>query len=113
MEVRLGEPFKNALLGRTEVEFKINFSGASPKRDEIIKALSKKLNIKPELIVLRNTNSVYGSHLIKGKVHAYEDANKLREIEPKFIVKRYIRGEISGEEEKKGTKEGEEAKKEA
>ncbi len=107
MNIKLDAPFENKLLGRREIRFIVEYDGPTPKRTELITELAKEAHAKPELVVLRDVKNVYGKRVIHGYIHVYDDATKMKEIEPEYILKRYsLGGESSGEEEKEGKKEG-------
>ncbi len=93
MEVNIINEFENPLLERKEIEAILSFQGPTPKTEEVIDALSKKLKVKETHIEVEKILQLFGK--TEAKVYAY-------------VYKKPIREEKKGKDEKEN--EGEEDK---
>ena len=91
----------NKLTKRKEVKFELSYDSASPKRTEVIKALSEKYGTK--YVVVRKMRNVFGMRKSVGTAHIYEDEESLKKFEPKPIIKRWV---IEEEKTAAGNEEG-------
>jgi len=88
MKVDKFEEKKNELLGRKEVLGYLVFDGATPKREDVKKAMCEKVGANPDMSILRELNTEYGLKRISAILHVYEDAEKMKEMENKYLLKR-------------------------
>ncbi|MBW6451482.1 MAG: 30S ribosomal protein S24e [DPANN group archaeon] len=72
MELDIIKTVKNPLLERTEIEFKIVQSGATPREDVVLKELVSKLKVKAEQIVIDTIHQVYGKMESTGTASVYD-----------------------------------------
>lgn len=79
---------ENALLGRTEIEAKLSFEGATPKRAETIKALASAMKTKPQLVVVRSIETHYGGLSADVSACIYSDEKKLELYEREYMRNR-------------------------
>ncbi len=98
METEKIEKKKNELLGRLEITSILNYSGATPRREEIKKTLCSKLAANPELAVLVKTETSYGKQVLKTLLHVYESAEQMKKIEPNYLL---VREKLVAKQEKK------------
>ena len=88
MDLKLKSVKENKVFDRKEVVAEVKFSGSTPKRYEVLEALSKSLEVEPELIVIRNINNVYGGSRAIVYARVYFDKNTLKNIELGHYLKR-------------------------
>ena len=88
MDLKLKSVKENKVFDRKEVVAEIRFSGSTPKRFEVLEALSKSLEVDPELIVIRNINTVYGGSRAIVDARVYFDKKTLDNIELGYFLKR-------------------------
>jgi ribosomal protein S24E len=116
MEMEILRERENPLLERKEVEFRISHPNApTPKRAEVLDLLSKKLGVKPELVVIRRISTLHGRSYSSGLAHVYQRAERLLSVEPKHLLERgkpKEKTEKKPEEKKVEEKKSEEKKEE-
>jgi len=102
MELQIQKKEERPLLKRTDVVARIAFQGATPSKKEAIKALTKALNAKQELVIVREIKTAFGDQtaLIFGSV--YQDKETLEKLEIEALRKKHA-------DEKKEDKTGGEA----
>jgi len=89
MEVEILEEKENPLLERKEVQFRISHpNAATPRRAEVLELLSKKLGVKPELVVIRRISTLHGRSYSSGLAHIYQRMERLLSVEPKHLLER-------------------------
>jgi ribosomal protein S24E len=87
MDIEILSTQENKSIGRKEIKLLANYAGSTPSRDSIKEELCRKLNLNPELVVIRKIDQVYGMHSSKAVAHMYTD-KALMSIEPKYLSKR-------------------------
>lgn len=88
MEIEIKSTNDNKLLGRKEIEAKVSFDGPTPKRNEVLEAVSKKVGMNPDFAVLRQIVNEYGIQRVAVVVHAYENKERMEKIEPEHLRSR-------------------------
>jgi small subunit ribosomal protein S24e len=89
MEIEVVQDKENPLLERREVEFRISHPNApTPRRVEVLDALSKKLGVDPNLVVIRRISTLHGRAYSSGLAHVYRKLETLLSIEPKYLLER-------------------------
>ncbi len=88
MDLKLKSVKENKVFDRKEIIAEIRFSGSTPKRYEVLEALSKSLEVEPELIVIRNINNVYGGSRAIVFARVYFDKKTLEDVELGHFLKR-------------------------
>ena len=88
MKLNIKEETESKLLNRKRVTAMTSFSGQVPSRKEILEALTTKLSVKPEQVVIKHVYSQPGTQDAKIIAHVYdtpEMRNKLEKVlrEPK------------------------------
>lgn len=94
------------LLNRRNVDFELEFSGATPKKEDILKSISTALKTKEELIAIKSMHKRYGMNKVGITAHVYdkvEDLKLLERINKK--VKKESQAPVKKQEEKKNAKE--------
>ena len=110
MNVNVISKTDNAVLERKEIEAEVSFDGATPSRNDIRKAISSKVGINPDLMVLREISSSFGKQSVKVIAHAYSKKEQMLKTEPEYMIKRYAPAEQTKAEEPKEEKPKAEAK---
>jgi small subunit ribosomal protein S24e len=98
MEFVFNKEGENKLLNRTELEFVINYEGATPSRKEILGKLCALRNVSRENCVIDSLTSEFGKQEIIAKARIYADAEVLKSTELDYLVKRNS-AEVKAEEE--------------
>jgi small subunit ribosomal protein S24e len=89
MEIEIVQDRENPLLERREIEFRVSHPNApTPRRVEVLDALSKKLGVDPNLIVIRRISTLHGRTYSSGLAHVYRRLETLLSIEPKYLLER-------------------------
>ncbi|HDI12638.1 MAG TPA: hypothetical protein ENF64_00815, partial [Hadesarchaea archaeon] len=116
MKVEILEKMENPLLGRTELKFKVDHTGApTPRRLDVRSQLSAILGVGEDLVVIEKITSSHGRQVASGIARVYGSKERLEKIEPKYLLRRVPskgeQTEKSSEEQKteklEPTKEGE------
>ena len=102
MEITIKEQKENKLIGRTEINFEVDYTGASPKKLELRNDLAKQLNAKPELVTIKRVRNVFGLRKGVGLACLYKDETQLKKYESKYIMRRM--NLIAPEEKKEAPK---------
>ena len=104
MKLEIIQDEKNPLLSRREVRFRVAHEGeATPKKAEVAKLLSAKLNLKPETMLIKHYTTRYGHNVSEGWCLAYESREAMEKAEPMKILNPKKRiGQV--EESKEGEK---------
>lgn len=89
MNVNIISSIENNLLQRKEIKAEITFKGATPNRTDLRQALCGKVGANPDLVVLREIDTTYGKQSVTVLAHSYSSKEKLDEIEPVYVRKRY------------------------
>ena len=69
------------LLNRKNMDFEIEFTGATPKKDDVLKSISAALGKNEELISIKRIHQKYGVNKAGIKVHVYEKVEDLKSLE--------------------------------
>jgi len=89
MKVELVKKSDNPLFNRTEVEFKVDHSGApTPRRLEVRAQLASLLGSSEELLVIDKLASTHGRQMAAGIARLYGTHEQLEEMEPAYLLKR-------------------------
>ena len=109
MKVEIVERKENPLLQRMEIKFRVDHSGqATPKRMDVRAQLAAQLSVPQELVMIEKIASTYGRQAASGIARVYSSRERLEQLEPKYLLKRYMK-EVKPEE-KPVKKEDESAK---
>lgn len=73
----------NKLLNRKEIEYEVEYSGATPTKEKIKDELAKDLKLNPELVVVKHIYPYYGKRKSKVIVYIYDNVDNLKRIEIK------------------------------
>lgn len=112
LKVDIIKKSENPLFKRTEVEFRVDHTGApTPKRLEVRAQLASLLGLSEELLVIDKLASTHGRQAASGIARFYGTREQLEEIEPKYLLKRGLPKEAKAE--KPAEEKPKEVKKEA
>jgi len=89
------------LLNRKRISFEVEFSGATPKREDLMKSISSLIKTPEELIALRHVYQKYGINKAKIITNVYEKKEDLKQFEPR----KKIHGEKKAEVKQDGKEE--------
>lgn len=84
MEIELTTQKKVPLLGRTEVEARITFSGATPGKDDVAQKIAQKFKADVSLVEIKKISMMYGHSAAKASALVYEDKGQLEAWKPKL-----------------------------
>lgn len=85
MNVNIVSTVDNKLLERREIEAEVSFDAATPKRADLKQAVCGKVGANPELMVLRQVSSSFGSKAVRVIAHLYQSKEALMATEPVHI----------------------------
>jgi len=105
VETEIKSTSDNPLLGRKEIKAVVSFNGATPNRKEIKETICGKVGANPDLTVVREVKGEFGMKRVSVTAHVYENADKLKSVEPEHIKKREGVGQEKPEEKKEGAAE--------
>jgi small subunit ribosomal protein S24e len=88
MDINIIEDKNNSLLNRREVKLNITFEGPTPSRKDVKLKLAAILNCSPELVIVQSLNNLFGKEEVHGYAKIYESADRMKEIEKEYILKR-------------------------
>lgn len=71
------------LLNRKRISFEVEFSGTTPKRDDLMKSISSMIKTPEELIALKHIYQKYGIKKAKIITNVYEKKEDLKQFEPR------------------------------
>ena len=103
MEIEIKEERENQLLNRKEVFFRLKHDeksetkGASPSRVQAREVLIKKLQCKPNLLVIDKMRTEFGKRETVGYARVYENEERLKEVEQEHIIRRNFGSQGIGE----------------
>ncbi|MBC8501169.1 MAG: hypothetical protein H8D38_05415 [DPANN group archaeon] len=80
---------ENKLLGRTEIEAEIAFTGTTPSRDEIRKQLAKQLKVDESVVIVRKIETSFGESAANIQANVYKKEKELQGSEPNYVMKRH------------------------
>lgn len=101
MTVDIKSNIENPMLGRKEVIADIAFKGPTAKRAELKTQIAGKIGANPELCILRKVTNRFGVNKVSVIMHVYEKAEKLKSVEPYYILVREGMAEKKKKEPKK------------
>ncbi|MFA5108543.1 MAG: hypothetical protein WC492_03365 [Candidatus Micrarchaeia archaeon] len=87
MNITIDSKSENALLGREEIVFGIDFEKAVPSREQAKQALSTAISIPSERLVIVKLDCKYGQHYAKGFAHVFKTSEAALKSR-KYLLKR-------------------------
>ena len=88
---------ENKVIQRREVVVRIEHRGkGTPSRPDVINAVSKLMEVNPDLVVVRRIETEYGRDASKAWVHIYWDKAALEKFEPRYVLERTAKGGKGG-----------------
>ncbi len=80
--MRILKQEENSLLNRSAVECAAEHKGSkTPTKEEVLKQISEKLNVSPELIRIKSIFTKYGGESSKVSANVYGNIESLKAIE--------------------------------
>ncbi|MFH1649828.1 MAG: hypothetical protein ABIA93_04725 [Candidatus Woesearchaeota archaeon] len=89
MEISITSKEKHPLLHRTDIKASVRFEGPTPNRKELRKEITKVLNAKDELLVLKHIKSQFGNHIAILTLALYDDVKTLEQLEHKRVIEKH------------------------
>ena len=88
MEIKIVKDLDNKLLNRNELDFTVEYEGPTPSRADVRKKLAALLNKNVDLVIVQKMESEYGHQLVKGCAKVYQSADRMKQIEQEYVLKR-------------------------
>jgi len=88
MDIKVVKDKKNSLLNRRELDFVVKYEGSTPSRNDVKNKLAAMLNAPLELLVIQRIKTEYGMQESKGYAKLYEDADRMKQVEQAYVLKR-------------------------
>lgn len=88
MKVTITTQKENALLARVELQGKVSFEGATPKRSDVLQQVASSVKAKPELVIIRKLEGHYGGSNANLTAYVYSDRAALERIEREYMRER-------------------------
>jgi small subunit ribosomal protein S24e len=100
MDIKILKDKKNSLLNRRELDFVVKYEGPTPSRNDVRSKLAAMLNAPLELLVIQRIKTEFGMQEGRGYAKLYESADRMKEVELEYVLKRNPApgAEIEGEE---------------
>ncbi len=89
MEIDIVKEKETPLLSRKRVTAWAKYEGSTPSRVDTLKEFSKKINIKPEKIVIKHMYTRFGQQDVKIIANVYDDIDTLKRLEPKELIEKH------------------------
>jgi small subunit ribosomal protein S24e len=87
MEVEIIRKHDNALLERTEVDFKVKHPGeTTPTRDAVREALREALKVSKETLVIDHMRGEFGKGETKGVAKVYKSLERAKYVEDEHVM---------------------------
>ena len=87
MSIELTSVKKNPLLGRQEIEFKVE-QAKTPSRSNVRIGIAVALKAELNQVYVKEIETKSGTHVTLGTAHVYDDPEQALKIEPKYIIER-------------------------
>jgi len=88
-QISIIEDKANPLMERREVKLEVA-SKSTPRRDILRKAVASSLKVPLERVYVRSSLSSYGTNISICKVHVYDDEERGKQIEQKYVQLRNL-----------------------
>lgn len=88
MDIKVVKDKKNSLLNRRELDFIVKYEGSTPSRNDVRNKLAAMLNAPLDLLVIQRIKTEYGMQESKGYAKLYEDADRMKQVEQAYVLKR-------------------------
>ena len=98
MKVTITESKKNELLKRTEMTGTVTFTGATPRRAEVKKAVAAAAKCNAEFLVIKKIDSHYGGETATVTATAYETKDLFDKVEREYMRTRNTNVKKAAEE---------------
>ena len=95
-QISIVEDKVNPLMERREVRIEVA-SKSTPRRDLLRKAVASSLKVPLEKVYVRSSLSSYGTNISICKVHVYDDEERGKQIEQKYVQMRNLSREARKE----------------
>lgn len=87
MNIELTSVKRNPLLGRQEIEFKVE-QAKTPSRSNVRIGIAVALKAELNQVYVKEIETKSGTHVTIGSAHVYDDPEQALKIEPKYIIER-------------------------
>lgn len=91
----IASEFYNKLLNRKDIQILIDYDGATPKRDDVLKLIAEYLKVSEDRIAIVKMENLFGQHRLSVHCHVYDTAEDMKKYERKYVLKRQ-EVEVSG-----------------
>ncbi len=95
------EKKENKPLFRQEIIAKESYSGSTPSRKDLRKKIADNLKSKEDLVVIKKIDNSFGFSEARITAYIYSDQEKMKKIEPPYILSRGFSKEEPEEAQKK------------
>lgn len=99
MDIEIINERENQLLGRTELDIKIDHEEGTPKLQDIRSKIAAMKDLDNDKFVLQSIEAVFGSSTSNAVVRIYSSNEKLTSVEPVHVLKKNGFIEETGEED--------------
>jgi small subunit ribosomal protein S24e len=90
MNISIETQNDNTLLKRKEVSASVLFEGiTTPSRKELQKLIAKETKAKPEMVIIQQIKTLFGTTKAKITAHVYDDQETLKLLERKNLLEKH------------------------
>ncbi|WP_319539789.1 30S ribosomal protein S24e [uncultured Methanospirillum sp.] len=88
MEISITSDKQNELLSRRELEFTLNYTGATPSRKLVQAKLAAMMNAGKDQVVLDSMKCRFGISVLRGSARVYQNKDDLVKLERGYLMTR-------------------------
>lgn|SRR5580692_8849967 len=96
MEMIITSDSENKLMERREISLTVDHEKGTPKKEELVKELCKKLSLSPESTIIVKIGQAYGTKQSSALAYSYKSKEILEKREPKHLLARIAKRAAKG-----------------
>jgi ribosomal protein S24E len=81
MSLKIISQKENTLMARKEISAQVDFSGPTPKKDDIKKMIASHISSEESLVVIKVIKNNFGAQSAKVEAYVYSSADTFKKIE--------------------------------
>jgi small subunit ribosomal protein S24e len=89
MDVNIKSKTEKPLLSRTDVQARVAYEGATPKREALRDSLASALKKPADQVIVRRITTEFGKQAVQVEASVYESKEMIEKFEPQHMKKRH------------------------